>query len=202
MSAWHQKSNLVTFISEQSKLLRDADPAERAKAHEVFRWIDSNNAIDLLINALTRSAPVKAIKGVDDRLSLCLVPPPAGQGHHAAVVLGVPEKVPARCVASNEIVQPNKESKASSPKNFFQLFDTSKLPADQIQLIQQAVNAACVDELELVGKICAECLKFRSMALFILVLTAVKPLVFITTLIATGPPQKNLKLAFTGKIAP
>lgn len=202
MSAWNPKSKLVTFIAEQSKLLHDADPAERAKTHEVFRWLDANSAFDLLVNALTRCAPVKAIKGVEDKPSLWLSPPPAGQGHHAAVVIGVPEKGPARCVASNQIVQPNKESKASCPKNFFQLFDTSKLPADQIQLIQQAVNAACIDHMEVVEKICAECQKFRTMAAFIVILTADKPLVFITTLIATGPPQKNLKLAFTGKVAP
>lgn len=202
MSAWNPKTKLSTFLTDQLKKLRDADPDERAKAHEVFRWIDSNNAFDLLVNALTRCAPVKAIKGVEDKPSLWLSPPPAGQGHHATVVIGVPEKGPARCVASNEVVQPNKESKASSPKNFFQLFDTSKLPADQIKLVQQIVNAACSDQMELVEKICAECQKFRTMAVFIVVLTADKPLVFITTLIATGPPQKNLKQAFTGKVAP
>lgn len=202
MSAWNPKSKLSTFIAHQSKLLRDPDPAERAKAHEVSRWLDSHSAFDLLVNALTRCAPVKAIKGVDDLPNLWLSPPPAGQGHHAAVVIGVPEKGPARCVASNEIVQPDKEPNASCPKNFFQLFDTSKLTADQTQLIQQAVNTACADQMELVEKACTECQTFRTMAVFIVVLTADKPLLFVTTLMATSPQQKNLKQAFTGKVAP
>lgn len=202
MSAWNPKSKLSTFIADQSKLLRDADPSERAKAHEVFRWIDSNNAFGAVVNALARCAPVKAVMGVEGQPNIWLSPPPCGQGHHIGIVLGLPEKGAVRCVASNEIMQPNKESKASCPKNLFQLFDTSKLTAEEIQLIQKTVNAACADQLELVEQICTVCQKFRTMAVFIVVLTADKPLVFIATLIATGPPQKNLKLAFTGKIAP
>ncbi len=202
MSAWNPKSKLSTFIADQSKLLRDADPAERAKAHDVFRWIDSNNAFGVVVNALTRCAPVKAIVGVEGQPNLWLSPPPCGQGHHVGIVFGPPEKGAVRCVASNEIVQPGKESKASCPKNFFQLFDTSKLTGDQVQLVQQVVNAACADQLELVEKVCTECQTFRTMAVFIVVLTADKPLLFVTTLLATSPQQKNPKLAFTGKVAP
>lgn len=201
MSAWNPKSKLSTFISDQSKLLRAADPAERAKAHKVFRWLDANNAFDLVVNGLARCAPVKAMKGVEEKLSLWLSPPPAGQGHHAAVVIGLPEKGPVRCIASNQILQPDKESKASCPKNI-EAFNALKSTAEQTQLTQRAVNAACAGQLEMVGKVCAESQKFCTMAVFIVVLTADKPLVFIATLIATGPPQKNLKLAFTGKIAP
>ena len=202
MSAWNPKTKLSTFIADQSKLLRDADPAERAKAHEVFRWIDSNNAFGVVVNALTRCAPVKAIVGVEGQPNLWLSPPPCGQGHHVGIVFGPPEKGAVRCVASNEIVQPGKDSKASCPKNLFQLFDTSKLTGDQVQLVQQVVNAACADQLELVEKVCTECQTFRTMAVFIVVLTADKPLLFVTTLLATSPQQKNPKLAFTGKVAP
>lgn len=202
MSGWNPKIKLSTFLTDQLKKLRDAAPAERAKAHEAFKWIDANNAFDLLVNALARCAPLKVMKGVEDLPNLWLSPPPFGQGHHAAIVLGLPEKGAVRCVSSNEIVQPGKESKASCPKTFFQLFDTSKLTGDQVQLVQQAVNAACADQLELVEQICAECQKFRTMAVFIVVLTADKPLLFVTTLLATSPQQKNPKLAFTGKVAP
>lgn len=202
MSAWNPKSKLSTFIADQLKLLRDADPTERAKAHQVSQWLDSNNAFGVVVNALTRCAPVKAVMGVEGQPNLWLSPPPCGQGHHVGIVVGPPEKGAVRCVSTNEIVQPGKESKACCPKNLFQLFDTSKLTADQTLLIQQVVNAACADQLELVEQICVECQKFRTMAAFIVVLTADKPLLFVTTLLATSPQQKNLKQAFTGKVAP
>lgn len=202
MSAWNPKSKLSTFITDQLNLLRDADPAERIKTHQVFQWLDANNALDLLVNAVTRIAPVRAMKGVEDQPNLWLSQSPCGQGRHASLVFGLPDKGAVRCVASNDIVQPGKESKASCSKDFFRLFDTSKSTADQTLLIQQAVNAACADQMELVEKVCVVCQKFRTMAAFIVVLTADKPLVFVTTLVATGPQQKNLKLAFTGKVLP
>jgi hypothetical protein len=49
--------------------------------------------------------------------------------------------------------------------------------------------------------VCAESQKFRTMAAFVVVLTADKPLVFVTPLVVYGPAQTHPTHTFTGKVA-
>lgn len=187
---------------DQLNMPRDANPDIRAAVNLAMKWFNENNAVKLLYQALSLAAKPKPVADASGQPSMWLFPAPGGRGNHVAVVIGLDEKGHLRCLASNEISQPVKEAtaaKSPAPKNI-DAFNALKSAAAQRDLIQLAVNAACAAELDLVEQVCAESQKFRTMAAFVVVLTADKPSVFVTPLVVYGPALTNPAHAFTGKV--
>lgn len=183
---------------DELKLARDANPEIRAARNPAIQWIAANNADKLLYQGLSQSTKPKPIAGA----SILLFPALAGQGRHVGIVMGLDPKDNLRGLTSNEITQPEKETtaaKSQAPKNI-DAFNALKSSGAQRDLIQHAVNAACADQLELVEKVCAECQMFGTTAAFVLVLTADKPLVFVTPLVVYGPSQNHPTQPFTGRV--
>jgi hypothetical protein len=184
---------------DQLNMARDADPDIRAAVNLAMKQINDNNAEKLLYQALSLAAKPKPVADT----AMWLFPPPNGLGKHVAFLLGLDAKRHMRCWVSNEITQPVKEATAakSPAPNSIDAFNALKSTSAQRDLIQLAVNAACADQLDLVEQVCAESQKFRTMAAFVVVLTADKPLVFVTPLVVYGPAQTHPTHTFTGKVA-
>jgi hypothetical protein len=178
-------------------MARDADPDIRAAANLAMKWISDNTAEKLLYQALSLAAKPKTVADT----AMWLFPPPNGLGKHVAVLLGLDAKGHLRCLVSNEITQPVKDATAKSPApKSIDAFNTLRSTSAQRDLIQLAVNAACADQLDMVDQLCAESQKFRTMAAFVVVLTADKALVFVTPLVVYGPAQTNPTQPFTGRV--
>lgn len=187
---------------DQLNMARDAEPGIRAAVNLAMKWISENNTEKLLYQALSLTTKPKPVADASGHPSIWICPAPSVAGNHVAIVMGLDTRGHPRCVASNAIAQPTKETSATKslcPKNI-EAFNVLRMTAEQTNLIQQAINAACADQLEMVEKVCAECQRFRTMAAFIVVLTAAKPLVFVTPMVIHGPAQPNTAPSFTGKV--
>ena len=183
---------------DQFNMTRDADPDIRAAANLAIKWINDNNAERLLYQALSLATKPKPVADT----AMWLFPPHNGLGKHVAALMGLDAKEHMRCLVSNEITQPVKDAtaaKSPAPKNM-EIFNTLKSASAQRDLIQLAVNAACAAQLDLVEQVCAESQKWRTMAALVVVLTADKPLVFVTPLVVFGPAQTHPAHTFTGKV--
>lgn len=187
---------------DQFNVARDATPDTRAAVNPAMQWICENNAEKFLYQALSLATKPKPVADAAGRPGMWLCPAPNGLGKHVAVVMGLDTKGHLRCMASNAVVQPAKDTSAAKslcPKNI-EAFNSVRMTTEQTDLIQQAVNAACADQMELVEKVCTVSQQFRTMAAFVVVLTADKPLLFVTSLVIYGPAQTNAALSFTGKV--
>jgi hypothetical protein len=187
---------------DQLNMARAADPEIRAAVNLAMKWINDNNAEKPLYQSLSLATKTTPVAGASGQTIMCLFPALAGQGHHAGIIMGPDAKGHLRSWVSNEISQPVKEAtaaKSPAPKNI-DAFNALKSTAAQRDLIQLAVNAACADQLDLVEQVCAESQRFLTTAGFVVILSADKPLLFVTPLVVYGPAQTNPAHAFTGKV--
>lgn len=186
---------------DQLNLARDANPEIRAAGNLALQWIAANNADKLLYQGLSLSTKPKPVADASGHPSMWLCPTPNGLGNHVAVVMGLDEKGHVRCMASNAIAQPaNGTSENLHAPKTIDAFNTLKSTSAQRDLIQLAVNAACTNQLDMVEQVCSESQRFRTMAAFVVVLSADKPLVFMTPLVIYGPAQTDPAQSFTGKV--
>lgn len=178
----------------------DANPAVRAKAVEPFPWIVANNAAPVLFTALSQCAQLKATTGLEGKPAGWLAPPPAGIGNHIGIVLCKDDKGEVRCFATNSMAMPEKTS-TPCPAKFAEQFQTLRSKADQAKLIQSACAAAASDgHLEEVAQVAEESQRYRTMPIFLVVLTGNEAHMFATPAIVDGPRQVDLDLQFTGKV--
>lgn len=195
-------SALTSDILTAFNLTRDADPAARAKANPAMQWVTDHQAEKHIFQALALTTAPKPIADALGRPSMWLCPPPGGMGNHVGILITADPKGHIHCVASNQITQPIQDSKTTLPNTTPEAICALRSKDDAQRLIQQTINAACGSEMEQVQKLCAESKRFNTMGFFLVVVTAEKPLVFMTTLVIQGPRQPNPKLIFTGKVLP
>ncbi|MCM2340860.1 hypothetical protein [Rhodoferax sp.] len=202
MSRPFQHPALTSDIRAALNLPRDADPAARAKANPAMQWVTDHHAEKHIFQALALTTTPKPIADASGRPSMWLCPPPGGMGNHVGILITADPQGNIRCVASNLITQPIQDSKATLPDTTPDAISALRSKDDTQRLIQQAVNAACMANMDQVQKLCAESQRFKTTALFLVVVTDGPPLVFMTTLVIQGPRQPNPKLIFTGKVLP
>jgi hypothetical protein len=190
---------LSNDFKNELALLRDADPAIRAKAREPFIWLAAHNAEQLLYSALIKFAPLLPITGLDRKPELWRAPPPTGLGDHVAIVLGLGTTGDLRCVGTNSMAMPVKPTDPI-PSEFFKSFDARHNPADQVKHIHQAISAAAKPHEGWVESVCAQGQRYRTLPVFLVVLDGSKSHVYATTSQVTGPRQSNPKLSATARI--
>ena len=201
MNPLYSHPRFTHAFRDEFNMARDANPDIRAAVHVVMQWIAANNAEKPLYQGLSLATKPKPVADASGHPSMWLCPSPIGLGNHVAVVMGLDVKGQLRCMASNAIAQPSKDAAAKSTcAKSIDAFNALKSTAEQTKLIQDAVNAVCGDQLELVEQVCGLSQKFRTMAAFVVVLTVDKPLVFVTPLVVYGPAKTNPPDAFTGKV--
>lgn len=200
MSAWTHPRLTNDFRDELERTC-DADPDVRNKAHPLFAWIAAQRAEARLQNALAEFAPLKPVPGLEGKPDHWRSPPPSGAGNHVGIVMGLDSKGAPFCVATNIMSRPD-ETVTATPADFLMTFNLANSTADQARLIHQTISSVASNgkHFEQVDRVCKEGHRYRTMAIFVVIIDQNKQHFYATTALVDGARQCDFALERTGKV--
>ena len=163
------KSNLFRY---EFQLARENASDEAFRPLPIYQWIHQYGGEDLFFEGLALFAPMRPLVGYRGRTTVWLSPHPSGFGNAIYMVFGHDRTGQLRLVGGNLFNEPTRAARSPvTGADFFKQFD-HKSSNGQQSLVMDAVRQSIpLEDKPLLISISRECEHFRTMPIYITVLT-------------------------------
>jgi hypothetical protein len=170
------------------------------KSLPALKWVNSNNASELLFKGLAKLAPLYPIIAYRGVISAYVSPPTSGAGNTALLIMGKDQSGKVRLVGSNLSCWPTGQS-GGIKTNFFEKFDRLSNWRDQETLIIETISSHMTfNDLQIAKEVAYQSELFKTMPIKLLVLDGNKSHMAFSPAVVYGNYPCDMSLEFLGEV--
>lgn len=200
ISPWVTHRNNSIFGYEMS-IVEDLSCHQYLYPNPLFSWLDANKLNNVLFDVLAKLCPLHPVVSYYGQPSLWLAPPPSGSGNTVGIIIGRDKSNRLRIIGTNFMNNPTRSFNRPS-ECVFESFDSLGGQVLAIyRLIENEIGARMtLDEVNISELIESEAYKYRTMAIYILVIDENKSYFGIETAVVTGDYPSDMTYEFAGEL--
>jgi hypothetical protein len=198
--SWSDKSHVSDFSYELS-IAREPEEIPSLPPQPAFTYLAKKRLESALYAALDKLAPLLPFPGFDGTPLLWLSPPPSSLDNRIGLILVEDDEGSHRFFGSNFIGQPPRASGTAVPDELLSRFLGCKGYIDTTALIAEVLNAVAADWQPAIAQVESEGERFRTMPIYLAVVTRKCTAFYCTSARLEGHPQSKMEIEFYGELA-
>ena len=196
------RANAESVLHYELELAQENSDHPGYRPLEIFKWIEDNNAKEVLFRALAKLAPMFPVRAYRGDIAAWTSPPPSGAGTKIFLVVGNTKGNKIRAVGGNYFNRPTPKSfENTSSQAFFSRFDIERHDRDKYRLIAETIEKS-IAVLEPGEQFHCEieCERFHTMPLYLVILAENKTFAIATPVVIQGERPTDFSFEFCGEL--